>query len=315
MPAWFKESFLDFEEDIDEATARGKRLMLFFHQAGCPYCNALVEDNLAQPDIEQTVRDNLDVVAINMWGDLDVVQVGGRQFTEKTLAEALGVNYTPTLIFFNESRKVALRLDGYYPPDDFRKALQYVTERKDGELGFAEFMALPATSNAAGELNREDFYQAPPFDLSRSIPYSQPLAVFFEQASCGSCDVLHKQVLADPATREIVKKFDNVQLDMRAQTPVVTPAGEQTTARRWALDLGVQFAPTIVFFDRSGQEVIRTEAMFRTFHTQSIFDYVLTEGYKEQPNFQRYLSDRAERLVEQGIDVNIWGYSSDSKAN
>ena len=55
--------------------------------------------------------------------------------------------------------------------------------------------------------------------------------------------------------------------------------------------------------------------MFRTFHTQSIFDYVLTEGYKEQPNFQRYLSDRAERLVEQGIDVNIWGYSSDSKAN
>ena len=130
MPAWFKESFLDFEEDIDEATARGKRLMLFFHQAGCPYCNALVEDNLAQPDIEQTVRDNLDVVAINMWGDLDVVQVGGRQFTEKTLAEALGVNYTPTLIFFNESRKVALRLDGYYPPDEFRKALQvrYRTE-------------------------------------------------------------------------------------------------------------------------------------------------------------------------------------------
>ena len=74
------------KEDIDEATAQGKRLMLFFHQAGCPYCNALVEDNLAQPDIEQTVRDNLDVVAINMWGDLEVVQVGGRQFTKSILS-------------------------------------------------------------------------------------------------------------------------------------------------------------------------------------------------------------------------------------
>lgn len=308
MPVWFKESFLDFEEDIDEATARGKRLMLFFHQAGCPYCNALVEHNLAQADIEQTVRENLDVVAVNMWGDLEVVQVGGRQFTEKTLAEALGVNYTPTLIFFNESRKVALRLDGYYPPDEFRKALRYVTERKDRDLGFAEFMASLATSDVAGDLNQENFYKTPPFDLNRSTPSRQPLAVFFEKVNCGPCNVLHKQVLADPATREIVRKFDNVQLDMRSQTPVVTPAGEQTTARQWALDLGVQFAPTIVFFDRSGQEVIRTEAMFRTFHTQSIFDYVLTGGYKEQPNFQRYLSDRADRLIEQGIDVNIWGY-------
>ena len=311
MPAWFKESFLDFEEDIDEATAQGKRLMLFFHQAGCPYCNALVENNLAQSDIEQTVRDNLDVVAINMWGDLEVVQVGGRQFTEKTLAKALGVNYTPTLIFFNESKKVALRLDGYYPPDEFRKALQFVIERKDRDLGFAEFMALPTTSDVAGDLNREEFYQAPPFDLNRPAPSPRPLAVFFEQVNCDPCDALHQQVLADPVTREIVKRFDNVQLDMRAQTPVATPAGAQTTARQWALDLDIQFAPTIVFFDRSGQEVIRTEAMFKTFHTQSIFDYVLTEGYKEQPNFQRYLSDRAERLVEQGIDVNIWGYGQE----
>ena len=31
-PAWFKESFLDFEQDIAEATAQGKRLVLYFYQ-------------------------------------------------------------------------------------------------------------------------------------------------------------------------------------------------------------------------------------------------------------------------------------------
>jgi hypothetical protein len=35
-PDWFKESFLDFEEDIEEATANGKRVMLYFWQRGCP---------------------------------------------------------------------------------------------------------------------------------------------------------------------------------------------------------------------------------------------------------------------------------------
>ena len=31
-PAWFKESFLDFEQDIAEAAAQGKRLVLYFYQ-------------------------------------------------------------------------------------------------------------------------------------------------------------------------------------------------------------------------------------------------------------------------------------------
>ena len=37
-PHWFKESFLEFEEDVAEAAADGKRVMIFFHQEGCPYC-------------------------------------------------------------------------------------------------------------------------------------------------------------------------------------------------------------------------------------------------------------------------------------
>ena len=55
-PAWFKDSFLDLEEDVQEARDSGKRVMLFFHQHGCPYCNVMVERNLAQKDIEEKVR-------------------------------------------------------------------------------------------------------------------------------------------------------------------------------------------------------------------------------------------------------------------
>ncbi|NDA15481.1 MAG: DUF255 domain-containing protein, partial [Gammaproteobacteria bacterium] len=93
-PDWFKESFLDFEDDIDEAAAEDKRLVLYFYQAGCPYCNALIEHNFTQRDIVETMQSHFTVVSINMWGDREVVQVGGRSFTEKTLAAALSVNFT-----------------------------------------------------------------------------------------------------------------------------------------------------------------------------------------------------------------------------
>ncbi|HIN60481.1 MAG TPA: thioredoxin, partial [Gammaproteobacteria bacterium] len=95
-PSWFKESFLDFREDIAEASAEGRRLLLYFWQRGCPYCNQLVTDNLAHPDIAQTVRAHFDLIAINMWGDREVVRVDGQTFSEKTLAAALRVQFTPT---------------------------------------------------------------------------------------------------------------------------------------------------------------------------------------------------------------------------
>ena len=112
-PAWFKESFLDFEEDIAEAAAQGKRLVLYFYQDGCPYCSALIQHNFGQRDIVQTTQAYFDLVAINMWGDREVVQVGGQSFTEKTLAQALKVQFTPTLFFFNEAGRVVLRVNGY----------------------------------------------------------------------------------------------------------------------------------------------------------------------------------------------------------
>ena len=46
-PGWFKESFLDFREDIAEASVEGKRLLLYFWQRGCPYCCLLYTSDAA----------------------------------------------------------------------------------------------------------------------------------------------------------------------------------------------------------------------------------------------------------------------------
>ena len=306
-PAWFSQSFLDLDEDVRAAAADQKRVMLYFHQANCPYCSLLVKNNFTRPDIVATMQDNLDAIAINMWGDREVIATDGTRYTEKSLAAALRVNYTPTLIFFDEQGDVALRLNGYYPPERFRLALDYVDGHMEKKLAFHEYLATRLTAAKTGGLHAEPFFLSPPYALARNrINATRPLAVFFEQADCPDCDRLHEQILADPDTRALVEQLETVQLDMASDTPVITPGGERTTAKAWARDLDLGYAPSIVFFDRQGQEVMRIDAFLKTFHVQSVFDYVLQEAYLTEPSFQRFISARAERLREEGIDVDIW---------
>ena len=307
-PSWFKESFLEFEADIAEAKASGKRLMVVFHQDGCPYCNELVEKNLSQKDIEETIKKNFDVVAMNIWGDREVISVGGQQYTEKTFAESLKVQFTPTILFFDEQGKVVLRLNGYLPPRNFKVALDWVATHGEKTIAYREYVAKNLPAGGSGGLHSQDFFQSPPLDLSKNIT-KQPLAVFFEQSDCPNCNTLHKKVLIDTDTRKVIKNFTNVQLDMWSDTSIVTPTGEKTTARAWANKLNIKYAPTIVLFNKEGNEIIRSEAVFKVFHVQGIFAYVLTGSYREQPNFQRYLSARAEHFVEEGKDVDIWSYA------
>ncbi|NOZ55039.1 MAG: thioredoxin fold domain-containing protein [Gammaproteobacteria bacterium] len=314
-PAWFKESFLDFNEDIAEASLNGKRLMLLFHQNGCPYCNALVNRNLSQKDIETKVKKNFDVIAINMWGDRELTYVDGKSYTEKTLAAALKVQFTPTTLFYDENGKIVLRLNGYREPAQFKIDLDYVANRKEKDIHYREYVkANLAPKKSSKKLHKEDFFRAMPYDLTvKAGESNQPIAIFFEQKDCPNCDLLHNQVLPDKKTRAIIRKFKTIQLDMWSNTPVITPSGLKTTAKEWAKQLDIKYAPSIVLFNKKGEEVIRSEAFFKVFHTQGIFAYVLNENYKKQPSFQRYLTERADHFREQGQNVDIWRYADEIK--
>lgn len=301
-PTWFKDSFLELAEDIGEAGSEGRRVLILFTQDNCPYCHALVERNLSQKQIEDYIRAHFDVVMINMWGDREVLAVGGKHYTEKQFAAAMKVQFTPTLIFLGDDGKPVLRLNGYLPPERFMLALQYVAGNHFEAQKFSAYAAKYAPPPAAGKLAKEDFFHPGPHDLSKA---SEPVAVFFEQPQCPACDALHQGPLSDPDTRKIAADLHSIQLDMWSDEPIVTPDGRQLSAREWARELDVKYAPTIVLFDQ-GREVIRSEAFFKTFHTQGILEYCRSGDYKDQPSFQRWLTARADHLREQGLDVNIW---------
>ena len=304
VPDWFKISLLDIRDDIKEARTNGKRLLLYFGQKGCPYCAALFNNNFSQRRILDYTRKHFDAVAINMWGDREVTDVTGKIYTEKTFAKHLQVWYTPTMLFFNEQGQVILRLNGYYPPHKFLAALRYIAERQEKKMNFATYMAKVVPKPAKGVIHSESFFRKPPYDL-RKFNRRRPLAVFFEQKDCAPCDFLHGKILKDPITRKLIRRFDVIQLDKWDKTSVITPAGKQTSAKDWARELNIAYVPSVVFFV-NGKEVMRIEAYLKTFHFQSVLDYVSTDAYRKQPSFQRYLRARADHIREQGITVDLW---------
>ncbi|MGH8692085.1 MAG: thioredoxin family protein, partial [Burkholderiales bacterium] len=71
-PAWFTESLLDLRQDVAEAAAQRKRVMLYFGQDGCPYCIRLMEVNFRQAAIADKAKRHFVALALNIWGDREV---------------------------------------------------------------------------------------------------------------------------------------------------------------------------------------------------------------------------------------------------
>ncbi len=304
QPAWFKQSFLDIREDVQEAAAKDKRVLLYFYQDGCPYCKKLLETNFALRDIVEPTRESLDVIAINLWGDREVTGLNGELTTEKQFAADLKVMFTPTMLFLDEQGRVVMRLNGYYPPHKFSAVVDYVGGHQEKQLAFRDYWEQQAPAAATGALHNDPSYLQPPYLLARRSA-AKPLLVLFEQKDCAACDELHLDIFKRSETAELLRGFDVVLLDMWSATAVQTPDGSDISAAEWAKRLNIQYAPTLVMFGKDGRELFRAEAYLKAFHIQSSLDYVLSGAYREQPSFQRFVQARAAALEAQGIHVDL----------
>ncbi|HEX9276542.1 MAG TPA: thioredoxin fold domain-containing protein [Casimicrobiaceae bacterium] len=305
IPPWFESTFLDFREDIGDATRDGRRLLVYFGQDGCPYCKQLMTNNFSQRTIVEKTRKNFLAVALNLWGDREVIWIDGRSMTEKELARQLKVQFTPTLLFFDEKGAVVVRLNGYYPPQRFEAVLDYVAARLERSEPLANYLGRAVREPASARLHDEPFFLRPPYDLRRKKG-DKPLAVIFETTDCSACDELHREGFRRDEVLAQVKRIDVARFALGAHTGLTTPAGRRSSAETWARELGVTYTPTVIFFDDRGREVFRIEAYLRPFHFASSFAYVTSGAYRTEPSFQRYLQKRAGEMRARGERVELW---------
>lgn len=283
IPKWFTESFLDLREDVRDAAKEGRRLMVYFGQDGCPYCKALMKVNFGDPAIEAFTRRHYIAVALNIWGDREVKWLDGRTLPEKELARVLKVQYTPTLLFFDEKGEVVLRLNGYQPPDRFRVALEYARLPAGARPAYPDYVAgKQATASPA----RPEEAQ-----IKQALQAGKGVLIIVSGPGCKECDELEREGMRRPEVVRSRQAFTVLRFE---------------ASHPWARANGVTYTPTLVFLDERGTEVFRTEGYLRPFHLAATFDYVATQAYRREPSFQRYLQTRAEHIRAQGKSVDLW---------
>lgn len=102
-PDWLRDTFKDLTEDLAEANAEGKRVLIMVEQRGCIYCAKMHEEVFPDPEIEALIHDNYFVIQMNLFGDVEVTDFDGTTLPEKEMAVRWGVLFTPTLIFLPET--------------------------------------------------------------------------------------------------------------------------------------------------------------------------------------------------------------------
>ena len=299
VPDWFKLSFLDLYDDIDEAVANGKDgLIVYFGQKFCPYCKAHLEINWGDPAIVKYTRDRFDVIAIDVKGSRNITAIDGHVYEEKAFSVKHKTNFTPSLLFYNKDKEIVLKLQGYHPPYKFRAALEYVSDGHYQQETCGEYLSRAEMADSFGKdkLNQHASFMPAPYILDRSrIPATRPMAVFFEQPRCHACDVLHAGPLSDDGITEELKKMDVVQLNRQSQARLITPDGRKTTARRWSHELELYYAPTIVFFDEQGKEILRINSVVWLYRLNNVLEYVLSGAHKKYETYQLWRQHKGQQ--------------------
>ena len=99
---WMRDTFKDLSEDLAEANAEGKRLLVMFEQRGCIYCTKMHNEVFPDPAVTASLEENYFVVQLNLHGDIEVTDFDGDTLSEKDIARKWGVLFTPSMMFLPE---------------------------------------------------------------------------------------------------------------------------------------------------------------------------------------------------------------------
>lgn len=158
---WMRDTFKDLTEDLAEANAEGKRLVLMVEQRGCIYCTKMHNEVFPREEVASYIRDNFFVVQVNLYGDTEITDFDGEVLTEKNAARKWGLLFTPSILFLPEeveegataqSAAVAL-MPGAFGPGTTLDMFTWVNEKRyalDSNEDFQRYHARRIQERANG---------------------------------------------------------------------------------------------------------------------------------------------------------------------
>jgi len=107
--------------------------------------------NLAKPKISNFIKNNFNVLQLDLYGPRNVVDFDGKEMSERDLAQRWNVNFTPSIVFFpNTKEDLPLKpggklkiwqLIGYWKPYHFLTTFEYIRGGQYKTQKFQRFLS------------------------------------------------------------------------------------------------------------------------------------------------------------------------------
>ena len=186
---------------------------------------------------------------------------------------------------------------------------------------WADNHLLPIPATGEDGMHEQDWFHESFLDLSEDLTEAasnnKRLVIIWEQRGCPYCKRMHEVNLRIPKITDSIKdNFLVIRLNLWGDRKVTDFDGEVLKEKDLANKWGVLFTPTLIFYpetvDKIGgktgkdAEVLRIPGYFKPFHFYFLFKYARTNGYEQEPNFQRWLGGIGDKLDEAGIKYDLY---------
>jgi len=75
-------------------------------------------------------------------------------------------------------------------------------------------------------------------------------------------------------------EFETVHLDASdTKTRIVSPSGERISPKQWFAQLELSYTPATVFFNETGEEVMRLDSETRRYRMEGTLQLILERAY------------------------------------
>jgi len=119
---------LDIEKIANEAKSQNKDILFFHHIPGCPYCEAMIEENFKDETLMNEIQENFIYVDIYTKTDGEI-KYKDFKGSYKDFSTHVGAFAYPATTFMNADGEIIHRAIGYRNIDEHYAEIRYVSSK------------------------------------------------------------------------------------------------------------------------------------------------------------------------------------------
>lgn len=129
---------IDINKLVIEAKKQNKFIMFFHHVPGCPYCQAMLDENFKDENILQIL--NKDFIYVDIYtADKDTIVFKDFSGNHKEFSQYIGAFAYPATVFMNKEGKVIHIAIGYRNIDEHITDITYISTKSYETMNFQTY--------------------------------------------------------------------------------------------------------------------------------------------------------------------------------